>query len=86
MIRLQRDCRQAGNQRPTCSSIRVLDLKVDFNPRVLADGSESAGFGRCVRRSISAFTVMRVDVVKDAQSVLNLPTPLKAFDEPGKQR
>lgn len=31
-------------------------------------------------------TVMHLDVVKDAQLVLNLPTPLKAFDEPGKQR
>ncbi|EDT39361.1 conserved hypothetical protein [Burkholderia ambifaria MEX-5] len=27
--------------------------------------------------------IVRFDVVKDAQLVLNLPTPLKAFDEPG---
>ena len=35
---------------------------------------------------LGASTIMRLDVVKDAQLVLNLPTPLKAFDEPGKQR
>jgi hypothetical protein len=28
-------------------------------------------------------TVVRFDVVQDAQLMLNLPTPLKAFDEPG---
>jgi len=28
-------------------------------------------------------TVVRVDVVKDAQLVLNLPTPLKMSDERG---
>ncbi len=28
-------------------------------------------------------TVARFDVVKDAQLTLNLPTPLKAFDERG---
>ena len=28
-------------------------------------------------------TVARFDVVQDAQLMLNLPTPLKAFDEPG---
>ncbi|KVD96375.1 acetoacetate decarboxylase [Burkholderia stagnalis] len=31
-------------------------------------------------------TIMRIDVVNDAQLVLNLPTPLKAFDGPDKQR
>ena len=35
---------------------------------------------------LGASTILRLDVVKDAQLVLNLPTPLKAFDEPGKQR
>ncbi|WP_179402340.1 acetoacetate decarboxylase family protein [Burkholderia guangdongensis] len=35
---------------------------------------------------LGASTIVRLDVVKDAQLVLNLPTPLKAFDEPGKQR
>ncbi|KML53707.1 acetoacetate decarboxylase [Burkholderia cepacia] len=34
---------------------------------------------------LGASTIMRLDVVKDAQLVLNLPTPLKAFDEPGTQ-
>ncbi|WP_322047468.1 acetoacetate decarboxylase [Paraburkholderia sp. J67] len=32
---------------------------------------------------LGASTVMRLDVVKDAQLVLNLPTPLKAFDRGG---
>lgn len=35
---------------------------------------------------LGASTILRLDVVKDAQLVLNLPTPLKAFDAPGKQR
>ncbi|OXI28941.1 acetoacetate decarboxylase [Burkholderia sp. AU16741] len=35
---------------------------------------------------LGASTIMRLDVVKDAQLVLNLPTPLTAFDEPGKPR
>lgn len=35
---------------------------------------------------LGAATILRLDVVKDAQLVLNLPTPLKAFDAPGKQR
>ncbi|HIH2748897.1 acetoacetate decarboxylase [Burkholderia aenigmatica] len=35
---------------------------------------------------LGASTILRLDVVKDAQMVLNLPTALKAFDEPGKQR
>ncbi|WP_423382729.1 acetoacetate decarboxylase [Burkholderia sp. LMG 32019] len=35
---------------------------------------------------LGASTILRLDVVKGAQLVLNLPTPLKAFDEPGKQR
>jgi len=29
---------------------------------------------------LGASTMLRLDVVKDAQLVLNLPTPLKAFD------
>lgn len=33
---------------------------------------------------LGASTIVRLDVVKDAQLVLNLPTPLKAFDAPGK--
>jgi hypothetical protein len=36
--------------------------------------------------ALGASTILRIDVVKDAQLVLNLPTPLKAFDEPGKSR
>ncbi|KFG98050.1 acetoacetate decarboxylase [Burkholderia paludis] len=35
---------------------------------------------------LGASTVLRLDVVKDAQLVLNLPTPLKGFDEPGTPR
>ncbi|MGU3782119.1 acetoacetate decarboxylase [Burkholderia metallica] len=35
---------------------------------------------------LGASTILRFDVVKDAQLVLNLPTPLKAFDESAKQR
>lgn len=35
---------------------------------------------------LGASTILRLDVVKDAQLVLNLPTPMKAFDEPGKPR
>ncbi|PCE24741.1 acetoacetate decarboxylase family protein [Burkholderia ubonensis] len=35
---------------------------------------------------LGASTMLRLDVVKDAQLVLNLPTPLKAFDAPGKPR
>ena len=37
---------------PTCPSTRGLDLKVDLNLRVLADGGESAGIGCCLPRSI----------------------------------
>ncbi|TCW84282.1 acetoacetate decarboxylase [Burkholderia sp. SRS-46] len=33
---------------------------------------------------LGASTIMRLDVVNDAQLVLNLPTPLKAFDAPGR--
>lgn len=33
---------------------------------------------------LGASTVVRLDVVKDAQVVLNLPTPLKGFDPAGK--
>lgn len=33
---------------------------------------------------LGASTIVRLDVVKDAQLVLNLSTPLKAFDAPGK--
>jgi hypothetical protein len=32
---------------------------------------------------LGASTIVRLDVVKDAQIVLNLPTPLKAFDRAG---
>ncbi|KUZ78452.1 acetoacetate decarboxylase family protein [Burkholderia ubonensis] len=35
---------------------------------------------------LGASTIVRLDVVKDAQLVLNLPTPLNAFDAPGKSR
>ncbi len=35
---------------------------------------------------LGASTIVRLDVVEDAQLVLNLPTPLTAFDEPGKSR
>ncbi|RQR63212.1 acetoacetate decarboxylase [Burkholderia sp. Bp9002] len=35
---------------------------------------------------LDASTIMRLDVVNDAQLVLNLPMPLKAFDRPDKQR
>lgn len=35
---------------------------------------------------LGASTIMRLDVVNDAQLVLNLPTSLTAFDEPGKPR
>jgi len=35
---------------------------------------------------LGASTIMRLDVVEDAQLVLNLPTPLTAFDEPRKPR
>lgn len=35
---------------------------------------------------LGASTIMRLDVVEDAQLVLNLPTSLTAFDEPGKPR
>ncbi|MCW3478735.1 acetoacetate decarboxylase family protein [Neisseriaceae bacterium JH1-16] len=33
---------------------------------------------------LGASTIIRLDVVKDAQVVLNLPTPLKTFDRAGK--
>jgi len=33
---------------------------------------------------LGASTIVRLDVVKDAQVVLNLPTPLKAFERAGK--
>lgn len=33
---------------------------------------------------LGASTIVRLDLVKDAQLVLNLPTPLKAFDASGK--
>lgn len=33
---------------------------------------------------LGASTIVRLDVVKDAQIVLNLPMPLKVFDRAGK--
>ncbi len=41
---------------------------------------------RLTQVGLGASTVMRLDVVKDAQRVLNLQMPLKTFDAPGMPR
>ncbi len=62
---------------------------LSFAQRLLPRDVELVRHGGPLSRlldGLGASTVMRLDVVKDAQLVLNLPTPLKAFDESGKQR
>ncbi|WP_423760447.1 acetoacetate decarboxylase family protein [Burkholderia sp. NLJ2] len=67
----------------------VQSSTLSFAQRLLPRDVELVRYGGPLSQlldGLGASTVMRLDVVKDAQLVLNLPTPLKAFDEPGKQR
>jgi hypothetical protein len=66
------------------SSVRTNTLS--FAQRVLPRGVELVRHGGPLSQRLDGLgvsTVVRFDVVQDAQLVLNLPTPLKAFDERG---
>jgi hypothetical protein len=66
------------------SSVQTNTLS--FAQRVLPRGVELVRHGGPLSQLLDGLgvsTLVRFDVVKDAQLVLNLPTPLKAFDERG---
>ncbi len=66
------------------SSVQTNTLS--FAQRVLPRGVELVRHGGPLRQLLDALgvsTIVRFDVVEDAQLVLNLPTPLKVSDERG---